>query len=80
MSNSPILHYREALWKGYQDIVANDSMSLEPVIDIYREVKRTHDGIRPYQADVVIKKRGGAPLLQKPFIWFNTELMSILSD
>ena len=53
-----ILHYREALWKGYQDIVADKSITLRTVIDVYHEVKRTHDGIRPYQAEVVIKKRG----------------------
>ena len=45
-----ILHYREALWKGYQGIVADRSLTLETIIDVYREVKRTHDGIRPYQA------------------------------
>lgn len=58
-----ILHYREALWKGFQDIVADHSMTLETIIDIYREVKRTHDGIRPYQAEVVIKKRGWGSLV-----------------
>ena len=58
-----ILHYREALWKGYQNIVADKSMTLETVIDVYREVKRTQDGIRPYQAEVVIKKRGWGSLV-----------------
>ena len=58
-----ILHYREALWKGYQDIVAHKYMTLETVIDVYREVKRTNDGIRPYQAEVVIKKRGWGSLV-----------------
>ncbi len=58
-----ILHYREALWKGYQDIAEEKSMTLETVIDVYREVKRTHDGIRPYQAEVVIKKRGWGSLV-----------------
>lgn len=58
-----ILHYREALWKGYKDIVDNKSMTLESIIDVYREVKRTHDGIRPYQADIVIKKRGWGSLV-----------------
>ena len=58
-----ILHYREALWKGYQGIVADRSLTLETIIDVYREVKRTHDGIRPYQAEVVIKKRGWGSLV-----------------
>ena len=58
-----ILHYREALWKGYQDIVSNKSMTLGTIIDVYREIKRSHDGIRPYQAEVVIKKRGWGSLV-----------------
>ena len=58
-----ILHYREALWKGYQDIVSGKSMNMETIIDVYREVKRTRDGIRPYQAEVVIKKRGWGSLV-----------------
>jgi Fic family protein len=58
-----ILHYREALWRGFQDIVSKKSLTLNTVIDVYREVKRTHDGIRPYQAEVVIKKRGWGSLI-----------------
>ena len=58
-----ILHYREALWKGYQDIVSKKNLTIETVIDIYREVKRTHDGIRPFQAETVIKKRGWGSLV-----------------
>ena len=58
-----ILHYREALWKGYQRITAEKKLTLDTVIDVYREVKSTHDGIRPYQAEVVIKKRGWGSLV-----------------
>lgn len=58
-----ILHYRQALWKGFKDIAANKSMTLGTVIGIYREVKLTQDGIRPYQAEVVIKKRGWGSLV-----------------
>ena len=58
-----ILHYRQALWKGYKDIVSKESLTLETVVDIYREVKLTRDGIRPYQAEVVIKKRGWGSLV-----------------
>lgn len=58
-----ILHYREALWKGYQDIARDKNLTVETIIDIYREVKRTKDGIRPYQAEVVIKKRGWGSLV-----------------
>ena len=58
-----ILHYREALWKGYKDIISKKILTIETVIDIYREVKRTRDGIRPYQAEIVIKKRGWGSLV-----------------
>ena len=58
-----ILHYREALWKGYQRITAEKTLTIDTVIDVYREVKRTHDSIRPYQAEVVIKKRGWGSLV-----------------
>lgn len=58
-----ILHYREALWKGFNRIVVDKTMNLETVIDVYQEVKRTHDGLRPYQAEVVIKKRGWGSLV-----------------
>ena len=58
-----ILHYREALWKGYQKITTEKALTIDSIIDVYREVKRTHDGIRPYQAEVVIKKRGWGSLV-----------------
>ena len=58
-----ILHYREALWKGFNKIASDKTLTLETIIDVYREVKRAHDGIRPYQAEVVIKKRGWGSLV-----------------
>ena len=58
-----ILHYREALWKGYQDITRDGELTVDTIIDIYRAVKSAHDGIRPYQAEVVIKKRGWGSLV-----------------
>ncbi len=58
-----ILHYREALWKGYQDITRDGKLTVGTIIDIYRAVKSAHDGIRPYQAEVVIKKRGWGSLV-----------------
>ena len=58
-----ILHYREALWKGFQDISREGELTVDALIDIYREVKRTRDGIRPYQAETVIKKRGWGSLV-----------------
>ena len=58
-----ILHYREALWKGFQDITKEKNLSVETVVDVFRQVKKTHEGIRPYQAEIVIKKRGWGSLV-----------------
>ena len=58
-----ILHYREALWKGYQEIVHVRQITLEGIIGVYQAVKQTGDGIRPYQAEIVIKKRGWGSLV-----------------
>ena len=43
-----ILRYRQALWKGYQDVIRDGKITLKTVLDIFHEVKQTHDGIRPY--------------------------------
>lgn len=58
-----ILHYREALWKGYAEIMKAGRLTVEAIIEIYRKVKQTNDGIRPYQAEIVIKKRGWGSLI-----------------
>ena len=58
-----ILHYRQALWSGYQEIVREGKMTLSSVIGVYQAVKQTSDGIRPYQAEIVIKKRGWGSLI-----------------
>ena len=58
-----ILHYREALWNGFNNIIRDGEITLETIIEVYRKVKQTHDGIRPYQAEIVIKKRGWGSLV-----------------
>ena len=58
-----ILHYREALWKGFQDITKEKNLSVETVVNVFRQVKKTHEGIRHYQAEIVIKKRGWGSLV-----------------
>ena len=59
-----ILHYREALWKGYQEIIREGKITLESIIGVYQAVKQTGEGIRPYQAEIVIKKRGWGSMAQ----------------
>ena len=58
-----ILHYREALWEGFKSIKEEGGISVDSLISIYRRIKQTYDGIRPYQAEIVIKKRGWGSLV-----------------
>lgn len=58
-----ILHYREALWEGFKTIKEEGGITVESLIKIYRHVKQSYDGIRPYQAEIVIKKRGWGSLI-----------------
>jgi len=57
-----IIHYREALWEGFRRIKESGHMTVDALIHIYRKVKQAQDGIRPYQAEIVIKKRGWGSL------------------
>ena len=58
-----ILHYREALWEGFKIVKEDGCITVDSIIQIYRKVKQAHDGIRPYQAEIVIKKRGWGSLV-----------------
>ncbi len=51
-----VLRYREALWEGYHKIQVSKIIDLELIIKIFQQIKNTSAGIRPPQAQVVIKK------------------------
>lgn len=57
-----VLRYRQALWKGYNDIGINQQLKIDTLIEIYREIKQVNDGIRPSQTETVILKRGSGLL------------------
>ncbi len=57
-----VLRYRQALWKGYSDVVENKIITIETIINLYREIKQVNDGIRPPQTETVILKRGSGRL------------------
>lgn len=62
-SNSKeVLHYRQALWSGYQKVKNSGEFTIELIVDIYQQIKQVKDGIRPYQTETVIKKRGSGLL------------------
>ena len=57
-----VLYYRQAVWSGYQKIKDSGSFSIDLIVGIYQQIKQIKDGIRPYQTDTVIKKRGSGLL------------------
>jgi len=57
-----VLRYRQALWKGYQDIQEKGEFDSNLMIKIYQEIKEVKDGIRPPQTETTIKKRGSGML------------------
>jgi Fic family protein len=57
-----VLRYRQALRKGYNEIVKKQALTIETLIDIYQEIKQVNDSIRPPQTETVILKRGSGSL------------------
>lgn len=51
-----VLRYREALWAGYHAMKETKTLNLQSVLSIFRQIKNTSAGIRPPQANVVIKR------------------------
>lgn len=51
-----VLRYREALWAGYREMNETKILNLQSVLSIFRQIKNTTAGIRPPQANVVIKR------------------------
>ena len=56
-----VLHYREALWKGFEYMKNKDKFDTEYLISIVQEIKQTGDGIRPSHARIYIKQGGSGP-------------------
>ncbi len=57
-----VLHYREALWEGYNNIKQSGKFDMDLIIKVYRQIKQVNDGIRPAQTETVIKKKGSGLL------------------
>jgi len=51
-----VLRYREALWHGHELIQGQTKFDQSYLIDIYRHIKQTADGIRPPFLPTVIKR------------------------
>lgn len=61
-SAKEILHYRQALWTGFNEIQNNGVFNEELIIKIYQTISHLKDGIRPDQTETVIMKRGSGLL------------------
>jgi Fic family protein len=57
-----VLRYRQALWKGFADIIEKGAISNGLMIKIYQEIKEVNDGIRPPHTETTIVKRGSGML------------------
>jgi Fic family protein len=57
-----VLRYRQALWKGYQEIQEKGIFDTDLMVKIYQEIKEVNDSIRPPQTETTIKKRGSGIL------------------
>jgi Fic family protein len=56
VATKEVLRYREALWAGYHSMKETKTLNLESILSIFRQIKNTTSGIRPPQANVVIKR------------------------
>ena len=54
-----VLKYREALWEAYQQLQQNNSITLDMVIQVFRQIKESAAGLRPPQSQVVIRQGQG---------------------
>ena len=56
-----ILKYREALWKGHSITKKKNQFDTDYLIEVFREIKETTDGIRPAFSQIIIRRGGTGP-------------------
>jgi Fic family protein len=56
-----VLHYREAIWQGFEHLKTKGEFDIAYLLKIYRTVKKANDGFRPPQSKVYIKQGGTGP-------------------
>lgn len=61
-----VLRYREAVWTGFQKIQNGESLSRDLIIDLFRQVKNTGEGIRSPLRNTYIRQGGSGPNAGKP--------------
>ena len=63
-----VLKYREALWAGYQHLQDNNIIETSLILNIFKAIKNTNEGIRPPHAQVVIK-RGNSDIRPREIVY-----------
>lgn len=53
-----VLRYREALWRGFNELRKKERFDLDYVINVFREIKDTNQGIRHHSIPTLIRKGG----------------------
>ncbi|MEX0719088.1 MAG: Fic family protein [Balneolaceae bacterium] len=61
-----VLRYREALWEGYNYLKENGRFHPDYLVQLYRAIKESGDGIRPDFARTYIRMGGSGPNAGKP--------------
>ena len=56
-----VLRYRESLWSGYEYLKNQNGFDRDYFIRVYREIKQTSDGVRPYFTPIIIRQGGSGP-------------------
>ena len=51
-----VLKYRQALWKGHGQLAEEKAIGLNLIVKVFQQIKDTNAGIRPPQAQVVIRR------------------------
>lgn len=51
-----VLRYREALWRGFNELRNKDQLDLDYIINVFREIKYTNQGIRHHSIPTIIRK------------------------
>jgi len=51
-----VLRYREALWKGYSALENKEGIDLESIVEVFRQIKNSTEGLRPPQSLTTINR------------------------
>ncbi len=62
-----VLHYREALWEGFNYLNRKQKFDTEYFVRLYQKIKQTNDGIRPPVARTYIRRGGSGFNAGQPF-------------